>query len=203
MRIFFLLFSLCLLGCQHQPHAYAPIASRGGQLDGFDGITFFMPYQKAYQQLVARSIPVSRAISGMPALTYDTTLDTHPVRVTFHFNTNERMEKIELMALEGVRVPDEPACDALYQRIAQSYRRLYGAPDTVARNLRKYEPQCRAQVRYSFANSSFIDLHVQYRQGASPACLVQAFYNPNWATLCLVTNQRFCDVPGNYMSLDQ
>ena len=200
MRYFIcIMAALFCVACQADRHHYTAVPSKGESAYGFDGISFRMRYIDVYQQLLARQVPMTPLAQGRPVIRYPSAFDGHPVEVKVHFSSAQRVDKIELVATEGYQVTDEAACDAFFQRFIASYQQHYGRPDSKAKRLK----QCKQQYRYSFADSSFIDVHYQYRPDATPRCYVQAFYNPNWATMCLVTNQRFCDFVGYHVPLDR
>src|SRR5690606_11473104 len=117
-------------------------------------------------------IPYTPLAQGLPIIRYQASLGAHPVEVTIHYNSRDRVDKIELIAREGYQVTDERACDALYAQIAREYHALYGAPSPIAA---PYRAQCKQQLRYDFPNSSFIYVHYQYRPNLSPACYIQMF----------------------------
>jgi len=193
-----LMIILLLSACTPERLPYrASLDQRPEGIYGFESIRFKMTRGEVIRTLHHRGYRPS-VHPQAPTISYPTQLDAISMQVQVHFGKGQRVEKIELIA-DAQQITDEATCDALYGRIIHFYNQMYGAPSDIPASYRK---QCKQQFRYDFADSSFIDVHYQWATHRRPSCYIQVFYNPSWATMCLVTNQRFCNFGQYHIPLE-
>lgn len=195
MRLPCLLILLSILiSCGISPITRVPVVpSRGQALNGYGPIMFGMPQPVVLQKLTKRGIAVTQ-VSAEQILFRDNWQD-HRVHITQHLSEDGRALHAELVAEDAfAHTQSLPECHQQFHRLWQQLSQQYGHADFPP-VIGRYQLGHGGYTRFTFTDSSFIQLEYRYVRDSEPAprCHLTASYQPAWVTLCLIISNRFCN----------
>lgn len=194
-----LITSGLLSGCT-PPKKHYSTASRGTRLTGFGPIPFGTPYLEAANAITHSGTAI---VARKPdTLWYHTEFEGYPFLVAQSFGPDGRAGKAILSLFGEERIHPQSQCESIYHHFRKRLDARYGHTDANPPD-HNVETACNVIARYSFADSSFIDLYFTYNPGPDNqrekhGCTITVSYNPPYANLCLVTNNRFCEINSLY-----
>lgn len=200
MRYWPLLILLLCTGCTSPQATPAPVVTR----PALSGISFGHPFSEVWARLQAegkqpRMTPDNQAIAYQDVWAY------HPFLAVQHFTPHQKSSILEYWLQNGSSITDMQQCEQKFHYFRTVLTATYGTPDS-GLTTEKINSGCDVSARYSFADSSFAELYYTFNPGPANSkeqagCTVRLSYHPAWARLCLVTNNRFCDIGDNSMPL--
>lgn len=194
-KIYILALMLC--ACSEQV-AHTDFSSRRS-LGGYGGVAFGTPKADAVALISGQHNNIA---NGSNYVAYADSWGGANFYVTRFFDDNGNAATAMLTLTDAALVRTQRECGQWYNYFAGRLRYAYGQADMVT-------PQERLAsglniiLRTSFSDSSYIDLYYDFNSsGGSNACTIRLYFQPPWAKrLCLVTNNRFCDINDNSIPL--